>query len=113
MRNGVVMTAPQGFSDIKTTHLKCRALTHPFDPVQTVVETIDRRRAYVVQLLCLRCKTPAVDVVFVASGEKLPRRYGYVDGYLIKDRAKWGDAKTFNANVRLELYGRLAKNGRK
>jgi hypothetical protein len=101
----------QSFDDLTTTTLKCRSLTHPWDPIRTVIKTVDRKKAYVVTLVCLRCDSTAQDIVFVATGEKLPRRYHHVDGYLIADAKSWGKRKVFNSNVRLELYGRLVKNG--
>jgi len=102
------MAKIKGFPEMPTEHLKCRSLGHAWDPQRTVFIKEGRRRAYHTDLICLRCKTPGIDIVYVSDGDKKPRKYKY-KGYLIEDAKSWGDRKTFNRNVRLELYGRLVE----
>lgn len=104
---------PKAFKDLKTDHLKCRALAHHWDPIQTTLITHDRRRAWEVSLVCLVCKSPATDIVYMTDGMRAkPRAYHHAEGYLIDNVPDWGGRKEFNANVRRELYTRLEKGGK-
>lgn len=100
---------PQSFDDLKTEHLKCRTLTHPWEPMQTYLVTIDRRRAYETLLECSRCGTTRTDHIFITGDREVAKhpRYGYVDGYLIEDLPSWGGYYEFRRNARVELYGRF------
>ena len=108
------MRKSQAFREMKTPHLKCRALAHPFDPKQTFQIRMDGRAVWEVHLVCLRCKVPATDYIFVSDGTRVkPRVYDrYPDGYLIEEVDQWGGRKEFNGNVRRELYSRMAKGGK-
>ncbi len=109
----MVRQTPQGFKDIATPHLKCRAFRHPWDPIALILVTYDRKNARELTLRCLRkgCEAERVDTRLDSNGELVARRYYLPENYLIKGRAKWGDARTFNRNVQIEVFNRLSVNG--
>jgi hypothetical protein len=108
-----VAKVPKGFKDLKTEHLKCRSLSHAWDPKMTMKVVMDGLHVWQVHLVCRRCKTPATDFIYVSDGTRMkPREYHHVEGYLIEDVPSWGGRKEFNGNVRRELYGRLSQGGK-
>lgn len=107
------MKAPQSFAEMSTKHLACRSFRHQWEPLYTSVETIERRRAYVTPIECLRCGATCTETYFITAGERHRSQPVYPALYLVADlNEAWGGRTTLNTNVRVELYGRLVDKGK-
>lgn len=74
----------------------------------TYVGTHRRRKVYEAQFVCTRCETEKELVVSARTGVAVTApRYTYADGYLL--RLDGMDRVTFNREIRLEVFGRVAK----
>lgn len=112
---------PQSFREMKTEHLKCRSLLHPWDldPAVKYTEVRDHhgRKVWVYPLVCTRCGAEKELMVYAAGedrGRPVQRAINYAgaEGYLIENVNLWGGRGELLANARIELLSR-AMNGRR
>lgn len=96
---------------METDHLVCRSLNHSWDIKSTRVVRSNSKRAFHIELGCLRCGATRHDR-WSLKAEVEGRRYTYADGYLVASRSAWGSHSLFNANVRKELMKRLLEEAR-
>jgi hypothetical protein len=111
----------QKFKDFTTEHLRCRATSHSWEPVETYLIRVEGRPAYETTLKCTVCSRPKdptfkTDTIFVSDGTR-PKHppYHYTNGYLVEDIKSWGGTALLKRNSRVELYGRylVTENGTK
>lgn len=99
---------PKSFHEMDTKHLMCRNFTHPWEPVETDVTTVKRKKVWVIDLFCARCGGRCQEIYHPTSGDRKRTPIKYPDNYLVKAKKdSWGGVKLFNQNVRLELFTRI------
>lgn len=103
------MPKAKGFKDLQTDHLKCRSLLHAWDPIETNLIRVGNRRAFEVELECLRCGGGRTDQIAMSGGELIKRVYHYPDNYIVEELKSWGGRGELLRNARVELYSRLEK----
>lgn len=100
-------------SKLETNHLKCRSWRHAWDLEMNVVQVLDRRRVYELNLACLRCGATRVDTYLPGQG-LLSRAYGHPEHYLVdgEEVDSYGGRARFNVAVSDELVKRVTRAGK-
>jgi len=113
------MATTKKFKDFKTNHLRCRALNHSWEPIETILIRVEGRPVYQTILECTVCSTKddptyKTDSIFVSGGKRVKAPpYHYTDKYLVEDVKSWGGAALLKRNSRVELYSRYVRKEKK
>ena len=119
MKGGNVANKVQSFDEMSTEALICRASNrHAMRLTMTEVVFVSRKKGLKYHFgPCLNCGTTRTQVVLAnhrsRSVDSVGGGYDHPDNYLIKNRKKWGPRKTFNDNVKYELFLRMMAQAEK
>lgn len=105
------MASPNSFREMKEDHLKCRVLTHAWDPVYTEPDQVyERRKCNALHVVCLRKQCQATKtVLFFTDGSRKSLPIAYDKDYVIANVKPWGGKGAVKRNAQDELVARTAR----